>query len=88
MYRDSDGPTKPLIHLNKACVRLPVHIVFGTRNDYMFVYIFHRNFVEKFIHFSYSPREVHESLIDPSSARRFASISYIPDSGHLVCSAC
>ena len=37
MYRDKDGPTKPVAALNVACARIPVHIVFGKINDVMYV---------------------------------------------------
>ncbi|KDQ62330.1 hypothetical protein JAAARDRAFT_149140 [Jaapia argillacea MUCL 33604] len=65
MYRDVEGPTKPVTDLNEACTRMPVHIVFGDVNDFL-------------------PREVHEAVVDPSSGRRFASITRIPKVGHLV----
>ncbi|KAK0191651.1 hypothetical protein F5146DRAFT_1103580 [Armillaria mellea] len=32
------------------------------------------------------PKRVHEAIVDPSSGRRFASITTIPESGHLVSS--
>lgn len=39
MYRDVDGPTKPLLDLNQACARIPVHIIFGGIKDIMFVFL-------------------------------------------------
>lgn len=30
------------------------------------------------------PKRVHEAIVDPSSGRRFTSITMIPESGHLV----
>jgi len=35
MYRDVDGPTKPVSDLNMACARIPVHIIFGAINDFL-----------------------------------------------------
>jgi len=35
MYRDVDGPTKPIPGLQRTCSRIPVHIIFGNINDYM-----------------------------------------------------
>ncbi|KAI5116764.1 hypothetical protein M0805_004981 [Coniferiporia weirii] len=35
MYRDVDGPTKPVSDLNDACARLPIHVIFGAINDYI-----------------------------------------------------
>ncbi|KAL5488428.1 hypothetical protein ACEPAI_6546 [Sanghuangporus weigelae] len=35
MYRDVEGPTKPVIYLNETCSRLPVHVIFGATNDYI-----------------------------------------------------
>jgi len=35
MYRDVDGPTKPLSDLNAACTRISVHIIFGAINDFL-----------------------------------------------------
>ncbi|KAH8115696.1 Alpha/beta hydrolase fold-1 [Phellopilus nigrolimitatus] len=65
MYRDVDGPTKPVLDLNEACQRLPIHVIFGDDVDYI-------------------PREVQDALVDPASPRRFASVSRIGNSGHLV----
>lgn len=41
MYRDEDGPTKPVEDLNKACVTRPVHLVLGVKHDLMWVAISH-----------------------------------------------
>jgi hypothetical protein len=35
MYRDVDGPTKPVGGLNLTCAAIPVHIVFGAVNDFL-----------------------------------------------------
>jgi len=35
MYRDADGPTKPVQDLKKACAAIPVHIVLAGLNDFM-----------------------------------------------------
>lgn len=35
MYRDADGPTKPVADLNKACAEKPVHLILGGVNDFM-----------------------------------------------------
>ncbi|KAH8830965.1 hypothetical protein DL96DRAFT_1595009 [Flagelloscypha sp. PMI_526] len=35
MYRDVDGPTKPIADLNKACARMPVHLIIGGINDFI-----------------------------------------------------
>ncbi|RDB20315.1 Abhydrolase domain-containing protein mpaH [Hypsizygus marmoreus] len=35
MYRDADGPTKPVLDLNKACASKPVHIILGGVNDFI-----------------------------------------------------
>jgi len=65
MYRDVDGPTKPIPGLNRTCARIPVHVIFGGVNDYM-------------------PRFVQDSLTDPTSGRRFASVTRLEGVGHLV----
>jgi hypothetical protein len=36
MYREPDGATKPVQDLDKVCSRIPVSIVFGSDNDYMY----------------------------------------------------
>jgi len=64
MYRDANGPTKPVLDLNIACARIPVHIIFGA--------------------IDFLPREVHDAVTDPKSGRRFASISRVQGTGHLV----
>ncbi|KAF5371493.1 hypothetical protein D9615_009604 [Tricholomella constricta] len=35
MYRDADGPTKPVQDLKKACAALPVHLVLAAVNDFI-----------------------------------------------------
>jgi hypothetical protein len=65
MYRDVDGPTKPVGGLLATCNKIPVHIIFGDINDFL-------------------PRKVHDAVVDPSSGRRFASITRIKGAGHLV----
>lgn len=35
MYRDVDGPTKPVADLNWACANMPVHVVFGDKPDFL-----------------------------------------------------
>ncbi|KAF8065215.1 Alpha/beta hydrolase fold-1 [Lyophyllum atratum] len=35
MYRDADGPTRPVHDLKKACTVLPVHLILGGVNDLM-----------------------------------------------------
>ena len=37
MYRDVDGPTKPVGDLNLLCSQRPVHIIFGKINDVVYV---------------------------------------------------
>lgn len=36
MYMEPDGATKPVQDLDKVCPRIPVSIVFGSDNDYMY----------------------------------------------------
>ncbi|KAG6826106.1 hypothetical protein H0H92_001107 [Tricholoma furcatifolium] len=35
MYRDAEGPTKPVQDLRKVCKVLPVHLILGAVNDFM-----------------------------------------------------
>ncbi|GLB33185.1 putative alpha/beta hydrolase family protein [Lyophyllum shimeji] len=35
MYRDADGPTKPVQDLKKVCTAIPVHMILGTVHDFM-----------------------------------------------------
>lgn len=35
MYRDADGPTKPVEDLKKVCAAIPVHMVLAGINDFM-----------------------------------------------------
>ncbi|KAH8830962.1 Alpha/beta hydrolase family-domain-containing protein [Flagelloscypha sp. PMI_526] len=65
MYRDVDGPTKPIADLNKACARMPVHLIIGGINDFI------------------SPR-IHAAMTDVKSGRRFASVTKIEETGHLI----
>ena len=36
MYREPEGATKPVQDLDKICSRIPVSIVFGGENDYLY----------------------------------------------------
>ena len=36
MYKEPDGATKPVQDLDKVCARIPVSIIFGGENDYMY----------------------------------------------------
>lgn len=36
MYREPDGATRPVQDLDKICPRIPVSIVFGNNNEYMY----------------------------------------------------
>jgi hypothetical protein len=49
MYRDEDGPTKPVAALNVACTRIPVHIVFGEIDDVVYVF-YSESFALHYIH--------------------------------------
>ena len=35
MYRDVDGPTKPVEDLNKICHQIPIHLILGEVDDLM-----------------------------------------------------
>ncbi|EGO30149.1 hypothetical protein SERLADRAFT_341696, partial [Serpula lacrymans var. lacrymans S7.9] len=36
MYRDADGATKPVAVLDEFCTRIPVHVIFGAVNDFVY----------------------------------------------------
>ena len=86
MYKDVDGPTKPLGDLNVACSRIPVHVIFGGINDFMCV---SKMEALGYILTSYSmllrERKIQDALTNPKSGRRFASITRVEGAGHLVC---
>jgi len=35
MYRDTEALTKPIPGLNLTCTQMPVHVIFGARNDFV-----------------------------------------------------
>jgi hypothetical protein len=37
MYRDAEGPIKPVRDLNKVCADRPVHLILGAVHDFMYV---------------------------------------------------
>lgn len=37
MYRDVEGPTKPVEDLNEICHRIPIHLILGKVDDLMYV---------------------------------------------------
>ncbi|KAH7907127.1 Alpha/beta hydrolase fold-1 [Hygrophoropsis aurantiaca] len=37
MYRDADGATKAVADLDQVCTRIPVSVIFGDDNDFMYV---------------------------------------------------
>ena len=37
MYKDVEGPTKPVEDLNKICHQIPVHLILGEVDDLMYV---------------------------------------------------
>jgi len=85
MYREPDGATKPVQDLDKVCARIPVSIMFGGENDYMYdAAATHPNltFDETWC---CRPRGVQDALVDKASGRRFSSITRIDGAGHLVC---
>ncbi|KAG6840958.1 hypothetical protein C0991_003018 [Blastosporella zonata] len=55
MYRDADGPIKPVQDLKKACAVMPVHLILAGVNDFMFVYL--KMFVH-YIPYSYTDQRV------------------------------
>lgn len=81
-----DGATQitSLWHLNILCGALPVHLIYGAKNDLMCVKI-SLNDVQ-FTPISCSSREIQDSIIDASEGRTFASITRIPGAGHWVSS--
>ena len=40
MYRDVDGPIKPVEDLNKICHQIPIHLILGKVDDLMYVNVF------------------------------------------------
>ena len=90
MYRDIEGPTKPVEDLNKICHQIPIHLILGKVDDLMYVNLFTSaiNFI--YIYFSLisqyfaRPTHVHKALVDPNSGRQYASIAWVPGIGHLV----
>ena len=38
MYQDVDGPTKPIADLDILCKHIPVHVIFGQRNDSVYAF--------------------------------------------------
>jgi hypothetical protein len=75
-----DGPTKPIPSLRRICARIPVHIIFGSINDYMCVIPVGARITSHL----FRPRFVQDSLTDPASGRRFASVTRLGGVGHLV----
>jgi hypothetical protein len=84
MYREPEGATKPVQDLDKTCSRIPVSIVFGGENDYL--YAVQASHLPKPNPWHCRPRAVHDALINPASGRRFSCITRIDGAGHLVCS--
>lgn len=84
MYREPEGATKPVQDLDKICSRIPVSIVFGEENDYM--YAVQASQLAKPNPWRCRPRTVHDALINPASGRSFSCITRIDGVGHLVCS--
>ena len=37
MYRDIEGPTKPVEDLDEICHRIPIHLILGKVGDLMYV---------------------------------------------------
>ena len=100
MYRDIEGPTKPVEDLNKICHQIPIHLILGQVDDLMYVNLFLQLLTSIVFFFPPScflsitlflisryfarPTNVHKALVDPNSGRQYASIAWIPDIGHLV----
>lgn len=86
MYRDEEGPSAPVKVLDQVCHRIPVHLILGDRPDFMCVFLrpccFHC--LEAFSAFSIRPKPVQKALVDPKADREFASVKYVPNTGHLV----
>lgn len=84
MYRDMEGPTKPVEMLNQVCTSVPVHLILGRKHDVMQVQSLIFYTVSPFWYFVTSPVDVQDALLDPASGRCYASTKYIDDVGHLV----
>lgn len=84
MYRDKDGASAPVQDLNVICTQIPVHVILGGIPDYLYGF----SVISPNLHPSYPPvfrpRSVQDGLTDPKSGRRFASVTRIPNTGHLV----
>lgn len=70
--------------LNLVCARIPVHIIFGAINDFLWAKFPCKYRYEIANCTLKRSREVHDAVTDPKSGRRFASISRIQGVGHLV----
>lgn len=82
MYLDIKGATEPVEELTRLCSLLPIHLVLGLQNDFMYALSLLSKCLIKLE--TCSPRSVHEALLDPASGRRYASLREEPDVGHLV----
>lgn len=79
--KDSGTTFTALWNLNTLCSVVPVHLVYGARNDLMYVDISLVNSVT--LTFCRS-REIQDSIIDASQGRTFASVTRVPGVGHWV----
>lgn len=81
-YQDAiDGVDR----LTELCGVLPVHCIFGEKNDLMWVAIHSLFFYAFFNDGVDSAAETQKALVDPTSGRRMASVTRIRGAGHLVC---
>ncbi len=72
-----------LPELNKTIKVVPIHLIYGGRNDMLYVSLYLTFSLSLTLPFS--SRKKQDSLL--GGGRRFASVTRIPDAGHLVCFA-
>ncbi len=83
-FPDVDPHFEGTLKLKELCHALPVHAIWGTRAD--LVYVIDRIHIVTFLH-ARRPEFIQESLCDPAEGRRMASITKVEECGHMVCTS-
>lgn len=83
-FPDVDPHFEGILRLSELCHTLPVHAIWGTRNDFVYVIALAADNTKYLISLCHRPEFIQESLGDAADGRPMTSVTKVKGCGHMV----